>query len=61
MVGLYRDDGLSIVRGDPSEIERVTKKLHKLFETDDLKITCEAGKHGTDFLNLYFDLKFDKY
>ena len=61
MVGLYRDDGLSIVRGNPGEIERVTKKLHKLFETEGLKITCEVGKDGTDFLDLYFDLKFDKY
>ena len=42
-------------------MERVTKKLHKLFETEGLKITCEAGKHGTDFLDLYFDLKYDKY
>ena len=37
MVGLYRDDGLSIVRGGPGEVERVTKKLHKLFETEGLK------------------------
>ena len=61
MVGLYRDDGLSIVRGGPGEVERVTKKLHKLFETEGLKITCEAGKQGTDYLDLYFDLKYDKY
>ena len=61
MVGLYRDDGLSIVRGDPGEVERMTKKLKKIFEKEGLKITCEAGKQGTDFLDLYFDLKFDKY
>ena len=61
MVGLYRDDGLSIVHGGPGEVERVTKKLRKLFETEGLNITCEAGKHGTDYLDLYFDLKFDKY
>ena len=61
MVGLYRDDGLSIVRGGPGEVERVTKKLHKLFETEGLKITCKAGNQRTDFLDLYFDLKYDKY
>ena len=61
MVGLYRDDGLSIVHGGPGEVERVTKKLRKLFKTEGLNITCEAGKHGTDYLDLYFDLKFDKY
>ena len=61
MVGLYRDDGLSIVHGVPGEVERMTKKLKKIFEKEDLKITCEAGKQGTDFLDLYFDLKFDRY
>ena len=58
---MYRDDGLSIVRGGSGEVERVTKKLCKLFETEGLNITCEAGKHGTDYLDLYFDLKFYKY
>ena len=29
MVGLYRDDGLSIVHGVPGEVERMTKKLKK--------------------------------
>ena len=60
-VGLYRDDGLSIVRGDPAEVERVSKKLKKIFEKEGLKITLESGKDGTDYLNLYLDLKTDTF
>ena len=59
--GLYRDDGLSVVRGNPSEIERIKKKLHKIFEKESLKITTESGQSGTDFLNLYLDLKNNSY
>ena len=55
------DDWWKGLEEGPGEVERVTKKLHKLFETEGLKITCEAGKNGTDFLDLYFDLKHDKY
>ena len=60
-VGLYRDDGLAIVRGGSSEGERISKKLFKLFEKEELKITTEYGKTGTDYLNLYLDLKNDCY
>ena len=60
-VGLYRDDGLSIVRGGPVEVERVSKKLRKIFEKEGLKITLESGKDGTDYLNLYLDLKKDTF
>ena len=56
-MGLYRDDGLSIVRGDPAEVERVSKKLRKIFEIEGLKITLESGKDQTDYLNLFLDLK----
>ena len=57
VVGIYRDDGLSIVRGDPAEVERVSKKLRKIFEKEGLKITLESGKDQTDYLNLFLDLK----
>ena len=60
-VGLYRDDGLSIVRGGPAEVERVSKKLKKIFDKEGLKITLESGKDCTDYLNLYLDLKNDIY
>ena len=33
-VGLYRDDGLAIIRGGASEGERISKKLFKLFEKE---------------------------
>ena len=60
-VGLYRDDGLSIVRGSDVERERATKKLIKIFKNQKLKITTESGKTGTDYLNLYLDLKNNCY
>ena len=60
-VGLYRDDGLSIVRGSDVERERTTKRLIKIFKDQKLKITTESGKTGTDYLNLYLDLKNNCY
>ena len=40
-VGLYRDDGLAVIRGGASESERIVKKLRKVFTKVDLKITIE--------------------
>ena len=60
-VGLYRDDGLSVIRGSESEKESIVKKLHKIFNEENLKITTENGKTGTDYLNLYLDLKNNCY
>ena len=59
MILFYCDNGLSIVWGVPAEAERVSKKLRKNFEKEGLKITVESGKDGTDYLNLYLDLKKD--
>ena len=52
---------LLLIRGGASEGERISKKLHKLFGSEQLKITTEFGKSGTDYLNLYLDLKNDCY
>ena len=60
-VGLYHDDSLAIIRGGPCECKRMAKKLHKLFEKEQLGIKTEIGNTGTDFLNLYLDLKNDCY
>ena len=59
--GLYREDGLMVVQGGPSECEKITQKLRKLFMKEKLEITTEVGKSGTDYLNLYLDLKNDCY
>ena len=38
------------------QIERLRKKITKIFKENDLNITAEAGIKQTDFLNATFDL-----
>ena len=61
-VGLYRDDGLGYLKGKSKvETERIRKQLHKLFKDEGLSITCETNLDITDFLDVTFDMKNDKY
>ena len=55
-VGLYRDDGLAVLPGTQSEIERIKKRLHNLFKSFGLKIEVTAGMKVTDFLDIKLDL-----
>ena len=51
-LGLYRDDGLAVVRirGRPGQIlENLSKKVIKIFKKEDLSITIEHGMTNTDF------------
>jgi len=41
-IGLYRDDGLAALKGNPQEVERIKKGMCKVFRDHDLKITVEA-------------------
>ena len=50
-----------MVQGGTGECERISKKLRKLFLKHDLRITTEYGKNGTDYLNIYLDLKNNTY
>ena len=52
-VGLYRDDGLSAVTANGQEIERLCKKLHKLFKDEGLSITTEVNVTTVDFLDVF--------
>ena len=56
-VGLYRDDGLSIIEGNGQEVERIRKKLIKLFLEEGLKITTEGNITVVDFLDVALDLQ----
>ena len=56
-VGLYRDDGLAVVRGNSQEFEKITQKIRKIFGENELKITVEANIHETDFLDIRMNLK----
>ena len=55
-MGLYRDDGLAIVKGSGPEVERLQKKIVKIFQEENLKVTMEANTTAVDFLDVVFDL-----
>ena len=57
-VGLYRDDGLAILKAlSGPEIERVKKKVIKVFKDCELKITIKANLHLVNFLDITLDLR----
>ena len=61
-VGLYRDDGLALMKNVTGpRAERMKKDLIKIFKTFNLKITAETNLKGTDFLDVYFNLQNGKY
>ena len=60
-IGLYRDDGLGCFQNlSGPQLERVKKKMCKIFENFALKITIENNLQITDFLDVTFDLKNGK-
>ena len=60
-VGLYRDDGLAAIHGNGQDVERVRKKLYKLFQEEGLKITSEGNTTVVDYLDVVLDLKNNSY
>ena len=61
-IGLYRDDGLGCFQNlSGPESEKVKKKLCKIFKQSGLSITVECNLQITDFLDVKFDLRTDKY
>ena len=60
-VGLYRDDGLSVIEGNGQEVERTRKKLSRLFKEEGLNITSEGNITLVDFLDVVLDLKNSTY
>ena len=62
MIGVYRDDELSCFQNlSGPESEKVKKKLCKIFKQSGLSITVECNLQITDFLDVTFDLRTDKY
>ena len=58
MYGIYRDDGLAVVdKITPCQQERLTKRIRKVFQTHDFKITINKGMMRTEFLDVILDLK----
>ena len=61
-IGLYRDDGLAIMKSKSARLANKTRKeLHKCFEQFGLKITAEANLHVVNFLDVTFDLNNGKF
>ena len=61
-IGLYRDDGLGCFQNlFGLESEKVKKKLCKIFKKIVLNITVKCNLQITDFLDVTFDLRTDKY
>ena len=52
-IGLYRDDGLLLV-GKPNnrQMDRIRKKVHKIFNKEGLKITVENLCKVVNFLDI---------
>ena len=56
--GLYRDDGLGILRNTSGpEADRKRKSITKVFKECGLSITCEVNKRIVEFLDVRFNLK----
>ena len=61
-IGLYRDDRLGCFQNlSGPESEKVKKKLCKIFKQSRLSINVECNLQITDFLDVTFDLRTDKY
>ena len=60
--GLYRDDGLSILRNTSGpEADHKHKSITKVFKECELFITCEVNKKIVDFLYVRFNLNHQRY
>ena len=60
--GLYRDDGLGILRNTSGpEADQKRKSIIKIFKECGLSITCEINKKIVDFLDLRFNLNDKTY
>ena len=56
-VGLYREDGLAVLRNNSgAAMERIKKKITTLFQAEGLRITSEYNSSCIDFLDVCFYL-----
>ena len=60
-LGLYRDDGLAIVKGSGPKIDKLRKEVTAMFQELGFKITTEINITCTDFLDLILDLQQGVY
>ena len=60
-VGLYRDDGLAVVKLTNRQSEQLKQQLHDIFDQFGLTILIEPNKKIVDFLDVTLDLKHCEY
>ena len=60
-VGLYRDDGLAVSRKTPFQMEKLKKKIQKIFKDNGLNIIISVNLQVVDFLDVTLDLKLGTY
>ena len=57
-IGLNRDDGLAIVRNKSgTQLEKIKKKLQRLFKEYNLEITAESNLKIVNYLDITLNLK----
>ena len=62
LVGLYRDDGLVLIKGKSGRIaDKLREKLHTLFEQFNLKITAQVNHQSVNFLDVTFNLTEERF
>ena len=60
-IGLYRDDGLAVVKLSGPQMASLRKKIIKIFKDSGLKVTIEVNLKQTNFLDVHLDLEKNKY
>ena len=55
-IGLYRDDGLAVLKTTPKIVEDAKKKLCHVFKEHGLNITVDANKKVVNFLDVTLNL-----
>ena len=61
-VGLYRDDGLAVVKNANGPLlDRPRKDIVTVFKNEGLSITIDTNLIKTDFLDVTFDLANNKF
>ena len=61
-VGLYRDDGLGVVKGtDRTRDKTYRRRIEEIFKEEGLKITTEINMVETDFLDVKLNLETHQY
>ena len=57
-VGLYRDDGISVLPNSSGfKVKKLKKRTHKFFKSMGLRVTVESPLVTTDFLDVKLNLK----